>query len=138
MLIRLSDMGVRRGGQNGHLPPCKLRLRSKNFWKTWNQQFNSFYWVNSCNDSLFADMTLTLHKNQVHCAGSVQLWACSSINPLLCLQRQVAKLTSELFYYWSLLRNNNMVKNLRRCTSSHGSMRFAACNIIIERRYLGR
>jgi len=29
------------GRQNGHLPPWKLGLRSKNLWKTWNQQFNS-------------------------------------------------------------------------------------------------
>jgi len=28
-------------------------------------------WVNSCNDSLFADMTLTLQKSQVHCSGSL-------------------------------------------------------------------
>jgi len=30
------------------------------------------------------------------------------LNQLFCLQRQVAKLGSELFYYWPLLRNNNM------------------------------
>jgi len=28
--------------------------------------------------------------------------------PLICLQRQVAKHGKELFYYWTLLRNNNM------------------------------
>jgi len=26
-------------------------------------------WVNSCNNSLFADMTLTQQKSQVHCSG---------------------------------------------------------------------
>jgi len=62
-------------------------------------------WVN-CHDSLFADMTLTLHKSQVRCFGNMQLRACNSLNPLLCLQRQVAKLGRELFYYWPLLRNN--------------------------------
>jgi len=27
---------------------------------------------NCCNDSLFAGMTLTLHKSQVHCSGVMQ------------------------------------------------------------------
>jgi len=26
-------------------------------------------WVNSCTNSLFADMTFTLQKSQVHCSG---------------------------------------------------------------------
>ena len=73
--------------------------------------------------------TLTLHKSQVHCFGDIQLGACSSLNPILYQQRQVAKLASELFYYWPLLRNNRVVTNLRRCISSHGSMRFAACRM---------
>jgi len=50
------------------------------------------------------------------------------LNPLLWLQRQVAKLASELFYYWPSLRNNNMATNLRRCTSSQSSRRFAVCS----------
>jgi len=89
--------------------------------------------VNSCNDSLFADMTLTLHKSQVYCfgIGNMLLWACSSLNPLLCLQRQVAKLGSKLFNYWPLLRNNNMATNLRRCTSSYGGRRLAACESVL-------
>jgi len=29
---------------------------------------------------------------------------------------------------WPLLRNNSMATNLRRCTSSYGGRRFAACN----------
>jgi len=52
---------------------------------------------------------------------------CYLLNPVLCLQRQVEKLGGELFYYWPLLRNNNMATNLRRCTSSHGGRRFAQC-----------
>jgi len=57
-------------------------------------------WVNSCNDSLFADMTLTLHKSQVHCFGNMQLWDCSSIR-FACRGR--------LRNSWAncLLRNNN-------------------------------
>jgi len=47
-------------------------------------------------------MTLTLYKSQVHCSANIQWWACSSLDPLLCLQRQVAKLGSELFY-WSFV-----------------------------------
>jgi len=31
------------------------------------------------------------------------------------MQWQVAKLGSELFYYWPLLRNNKMATNFRRC-----------------------
>jgi len=54
-------------------------------------------WANSCNDSLFADMTLILLKSQVHCFVNMQIWACSSLKLLLCLQRQVAKLASEFF-----------------------------------------
>ena len=47
---------------------------------------------------------------------------------LLCLQRQVAKLTSGLFYSWSLLRNNNTAINLQMFTLSHSSLRFTACD----------
>jgi len=32
-------------------------------------------WINSWNDRLFADMTLTMHKNQVHWFGNMLLWA---------------------------------------------------------------
>jgi len=122
-------MGVRRGGQNGHFPPLEIGTKKEKFLE--KREISSLIlisWVNSCNGSLFADMTLTLHKSQLHCFGNMQLWACSSLHPLLCLQRQVAKLASELFYYWSLLLNNTMVTNVRTCTSSHGSMRFTACN----------
>ena len=38
-------------------------------------------WFISCNDSLFAGTTLTLHKSQVHCSGVMQWWACSSLVP---------------------------------------------------------
>jgi len=37
-----AGMGVRRGRAKRAFPPLwKLRLRSKNFWKMWNQQFYS-------------------------------------------------------------------------------------------------
>jgi len=69
-------------------------------------------------------MTLTLHKSQVHCSDQFTVhtrW-------ILCLQRQVAELTSELLYCQSLSRNNNMVINLETFTSSYGSRRFAECD----------
>ena len=81
-------------------------------------------------------MTLTVHKSHVHCFGIMQWWACSSLNPLLCLQRQIAKLVSALFYYWPLLRNNNMATNLQRFTSSCCSR--VLPHVTVERRHLGR
>ena len=36
-------------------------------------------WFNSCIDSVFVGMTLTMHKNQVYCPGVVQWWVCSSL-----------------------------------------------------------
>ena len=74
-------------------------------------------------------MTLTLHKSQrltvlVSCSDELAVHICSFI----CLQRQVVKLASGLFYRWSLLQNNNMATNLHRFTSSYGSSRFATCD----------
>jgi len=81
-------------------------------------------------------MTLTVHKSHVHCSDIMQWWACSWLNPLLCLQRQIAKLVSALFYYWRLLRNNNMATNLQRFTSSCVSS--VLLHVTVERRHLGR
>jgi len=36
-------------------------------------------WFDSCNDSFFACMKLTLHKSQVHSCSAMQWWACSSL-----------------------------------------------------------
>jgi len=58
----------------------------------------------------------------VSCSDELAVHSC----PLICLQGQVAKLASGLFYCWSLLRNNNMATNLQRFTSIYGSRRFAA------------
>jgi len=46
---------------------------------------------------------------------------------LLCQQRQVVKLTSELLYSWSLLRTNNTAINLQMFTSVCCSRSFATC-----------
>ena len=56
----------------------------------------------------------------VSCSDELAVHSCS----LLCLQRRVAKVASELFYCWSLLRNNNMATNLQRITLYCGSRRF--------------
>ena len=44
-----------------------------------------------------------------------------------CLQGQVAKLASGLFYSWSLSCNNNMATNLQMFASSYDIRRFVAC-----------
>jgi len=45
-----------------------------------------------------------------------------------CLQGQVAKLASGLFYCWSLSCNNNIATNLQMFTSSYNIGRFVACD----------
>jgi len=70
-----SNHGRPQWGAKRTFAPWKLELRSINIWKTWISSWILNNWVNSCNDNLFADMTLTLHKSQVHCFGNMQLWA---------------------------------------------------------------
>jgi len=126
-------MGVRRGGtKRAFVPPLEIGTKKqkfvKSFWfwsvglilaitvclPTWHFHYKTvrFTVLESCSDEL----------------AVMQWWACSSLNSLLCLQRQVAKLANELFYYWPLLRSNNMATNIRRCTSGYGGRDFAACN----------
>ena len=69
-------IGVRRGEETGICLPWKFGLRTKIFCKPWSHQLKSD-WFNSCNDTLFAGMTLTLRKRQVHCSGVMYWWACS-------------------------------------------------------------
>jgi len=62
-------------------------------------------------------MTVTLHKSQVHSSG-VMHWLVMSLSfthscPFVCLQAQVAKLSSGLFCCWSSLRNSHMATNVR-------------------------
>jgi len=71
MVALLSNMGVRRG--KGHPPPGNWDYEAKIFGKREISSLILISWVNSCNDSLFADMTLTLHKSQVHCFANMQL-----------------------------------------------------------------
>jgi len=62
------------GGKTGICLPRKLGPRTKISGK---REISNFIllisWVNSCNDSLFVNMTLTLHKSQVHCFGNLSL-----------------------------------------------------------------
>jgi len=81
-------------------------------------------------------MTLTLHKNQVHCSGFIQLAVHSW--PLLCLQREVAKLVSGFFYCCYLLLNNNMATNLQSFASSKVVGVGVLPLVTVERRYLGK
>ena len=64
--------GVRRGAQNG-ISPGNWDSEAKMSGKREIRNLILIIWVNSCNDSLFADITLTLHKRQVHCFGIMQL-----------------------------------------------------------------
>ena len=56
----------------------------------------------------------------------MQWWACGSIMHPLLPAEVVAKVTSGLFYCWSLLRCNNMATNLQKFTLYYGSRRFVA------------
>jgi len=76
------------GGQNGHMPsPLKIEIKDQNFLEILKSAaYFLNNWFNFCYDSLFAGITLTLHRRQVHCSGVMQL------RTLFCLQRQVRKL----------------------------------------------
>jgi len=107
-------MGVRnKRAKRSFVPLLEIGTKNQNFVANLKSGAQLILnWFNSCIDSLFAGMTPTVHKNQVHCPGVVQGWVCSSLMSAAChLQRQVAKLACWLFYCWSLLRNNNMATN---------------------------
>ena len=72
-------MGVRRGSKMGTSTPWKLGLSTKNFQKTWVSSLTPINLFNHWNDSLFAGMTLTLHRGEFHCSVVMQWWACWSL-----------------------------------------------------------
>ena len=85
------------------------------------------HWFDSYNNSFFLPVwnshcTRVRFTVIVSCSDELAVHWC----PLLCLQRWVAKVTSGLFYCWSLLRNNNMATNLQRFTLYYGARRFVA------------
>jgi len=71
------DHGRPQGGQNGHSPPLEIGTKKQKFLE--NVKVILIILVNSCNDSLFANMTLALHKSQVHCFGNTHLRVCTSL-----------------------------------------------------------
>ena len=64
--LYVKTMGVHMLEKRAFASPWKLGLRTKTLSKTWRQL-------------LFAAITLTLHRSQVHCSGAMQWWACSSL-----------------------------------------------------------
>jgi len=73
MVALISNMGGRRERTGIYPPPGNWNKEAKIFGKREISSSILISWVNSCNDSLFPDMTLTLHKSQVHCFGNMQL-----------------------------------------------------------------
>ena len=79
-LVKVSiHMGVHRGRQYRHLPPLEIGSQNKKFQKTEVSNITPVTWFNSCNDSLFAVVTFTLHKSQDHWSGVMQWRDCSSL-----------------------------------------------------------
>jgi len=74
LFIALAAMGVRMEGKMGICSSLEIGAKIKISGK---REISNFIllisWVISCNDSLFVDMTLTLHKSQVHCFGNLSL-----------------------------------------------------------------
>jgi len=135
LAVRLNH-GHPHRGQNGHLPlpgnsdicpSLGIRTKNQNFLEklTSAAQFRLI--------DLFLAMAVYLplwHSHRVRGKFTVLV---SVVNlevhscPLLCLQRQVAKLSSGLFYCRSLLCDNNTTTNLM-FTSNYDIRRFAACD----------
>jgi len=114
-------------GGKGHFPHWKEANFSR---KSEIRSLIPMDWFNSCIDSLFAGMTLTLHKSQVHCLGvmhAVMSLHFTHVRSFSCRGR--LRNWQADFYRWSLLHNNNMATNLQSFTSNNGRRRFAACDV---------
>ena len=85
-------------------------------WLIWFLQWQFFLlvWNSHCTRVRFTVIMSCSDELAVH-------WC-----PLLCLQRQVAKVVSGLFYCWFLLRNNTVATHLQRFTLNYVSRRFVA------------
>ena len=70
-------MGVRKGGQIGHLIPLEIGIELKFSRKPETTSLILINWSgpNSCIGSWFAGMTPTLHMSQVHDSGVMLWWA---------------------------------------------------------------
>jgi len=61
-----------QGGGNGYFPPLEIGTKEPQISRKRKISILILIsWVNSCNNTLFADMTLTLQKSHVHCSGSL-------------------------------------------------------------------
>jgi len=72
-------MGVRRGAKRAF---ATLEIGIKNLIFLEKPEVGILIpinWFDSCNDSFFAGMKLTLHKSQVHSHSVMQWWACNSL-----------------------------------------------------------
>jgi len=73
-------IGVRRGDETGFYPPLEIETKNQKIVRksevSISIPINRF---NSCNDTLFTGMAITLHKSQLHYSGVVQWWAYSSL-----------------------------------------------------------
>jgi len=67
------------GDKTGTSPPENWESETKIYKKSEDRSLIPITWFNSCNDSVFAGMTITLRKNQIHYCGVMQRWACSSL-----------------------------------------------------------
>jgi len=66
--------------------------------------------IYSCIDSLFAGLTSTVHKNQIHCSGVVQWWVCSSLMSaaLPVCRGKLRNFRADCWrFWWTLFRNSN-------------------------------
>jgi len=75
MRVVITNRGHPQGGKAGIFPPWKLGSEPKFSRGLDLRNVIPMSWFNSCIDSLFACMTLTPHKRQVHCVGVMHWWA---------------------------------------------------------------
>ena len=110
-------MDVRNKGVKWSFAPL-LEIRTKNQKFLANLKPGAQFrlnWFNSCIDSLFAGMTPTVNKNQVHCPGVVQWWVCISLMSaaLPVCRSKLRNLRADCSTVGLLLRNKNMATKLR-------------------------
>ena len=82
------------GWRETEISPLEIGIRNQNFEKT---EVSSLIDVIIAMTVLFSDSRVKLHQSRFNSSTIMQWWACSSLNPLDCLQRPVAKLTRGLF-----------------------------------------
>jgi len=122
-MIAWASAGQRR--QNGNFPPPGIGIKNQIFLEKPDVGILiPIHWFDSCNDIYLpvwnSHCTRVRFTVMGSCSDELSVHSCL----LLCLQRCVAKVASELFYCWSLLRNNSMATNLQRFILYYGGKRF--------------